>query len=377
MARAPQTDLPEPDRSEGTPHPRHAARLFGQAEAEAAFLAAWTSGRMHHAWLLAGPRGVGKATFAWRAARFLLTAEEPGGLFAPPPPLTLDAPQGHPALARIAALGEPRLHLVRRGPTDDGKALSQVITVGVVARLREFLHLTAADGGWRVVILDAADDLNPSAANAILKLLEEPPRRVVFLIVAHRPARLLATIRSRCRTLPFAPLAPQALADALAQAGLDSPDPQALAALAAGSAGAAARLVAGGGPAHYADLLAVLARGFDRSRALALADSVAGRGAEGRFDLVLALADSLLARLARHGATGSAGAEAAPGEAALLARLSPDARAAREWADLAAALTDRARRGRALNLDAATLCLDMLLRIGETAGRLTASQAAR
>lgn len=376
MARAPQPDLPEPDRAEGAPHPRLTPRLFGQAAAEAAFLDAWTSGRMHHAWLLAGPRGVGKATFAWRAARFLLTAEPPGGLFAPPPPATLDAPADHLVLRRMAALAEPRLHLVRRGPNQQGTALSQVITVGEIKELADFLHLTAADGGWRAVILDAADELNGHAANALLKMLEEPPRQVVFLIVAHRPARLLPTIRSRCRTLPFAPLAPPDLAAALAGAGVTVADASAMAELAAGSAGAAARLAAGGGEEIYAGLVSLFsARGLDRGRALALADSTSGKGAETRFDLLVSLADTFLGRLARRGTTGRPAPEAAPGEPALLARLSPDPGAGRLWAELAASLTDRARRGRALNLDAAALCLDMLLRIDETAGRIAARGA--
>ena len=108
-------DIPEPDRTEGAPHPRATAHLIGHAEAEAAFLAAYNHGRLHHGWLITGPRGVGKATLAWRLARFLLaTPENDGGMFAPPPPESLDIPASHPVARRMLALSEPRLFLLRR-----------------------------------------------------------------------------------------------------------------------------------------------------------------------------------------------------------------------------------------------------------------------
>jgi DNA polymerase-3 subunit delta' len=377
MRRDEPPDLPEPDRAEGAPHPRETRRLFGQQAAEAAFLGAFNADRLHHAWLLTGLRGVGKATFAWRAARFLLAAEPAGGLFGPAPADTLDIAPDHPVARRVAALAEPRLFLLRRGANDRGTALSQVIRLEELRPLRDFLHLSAADGGRRAVIIDAADELNSAAANALLKLLEEPPPLVTFLIVAHQPARLLPTIRSRCRTLPLAPLGAGDLAAALAQAGIAADDPAALALLAGGSAGEAVRLARGDGVALYREI-AELARSLpqmDRARALRLADSAAARGAEARFDLILHLTDRFLSRLARRGATGLATDEAAPDEAALFARLAPDAAAGRVWADLAQSLTERVRRGRAVNLDAPALLMDMLLKVDETAARLAARQA--
>jgi DNA polymerase-3 subunit delta' len=165
--------------------------------------------------------------------------------------------------------------------------------------------------------------------------------------------------------LPLAPLSARDMAAALAQAGDAQDNPQALAQLAGGSVGAAIRLGNLDGLALYArlvELLATLPR-MDRPRALALADTVAGRGAEARFDLMLDLIDLILSRLARHGATGRPLPDAAPGESALIARLSPGPQAARSWADLAQTLSLRARRGRAVNLDPAALVMDMLLRI--------------
>jgi DNA polymerase III subunit delta' len=212
--------------------------------------------------------------------------------------------------------------------------------------------------------------MNPSAANALLKLLEEPPSGVTLLLVSHQPSRLLPTIRSRCRTLPLSPLSPPDLGRALAQAGVDPGDAEALAELAAGSVGEAIRLAELDGlrlHAQVSGLLATLPR-LDRARALALAEAGAGRGNEARFDLILRLIELSLARLARHGATG--GTLPPPADAALLTRLAPDPAAGRAWADLAQSLTIRARRGRAVNLDPAALLMDILLRIDETAGLL-------
>lgn len=367
--------LPEPDRTEGAPHPRETRRIFGQDAAEAEFLDAFNTGRLHHGWLITGPRGVGKATLAWRIARFLLATPlvQDDGLFgAPPPPVTLDVDPEHPVSRRMLALSDPGLFLLRRGPTDKGDRLAAEIRVSEVRKLGNFFALSSADGGRRVVIVDAADDLNTQAANAILKMLEEPPARTVLLLISHQPSGLLPTIRSRCRTLRLAPLGPRDIALALDQAGIASEgDPAALAELSGGSVGAAVRLLNLGGLSLYAELIALMQSlpRLDRPRALRLAEAAATRGAEERLDLLFSLTDLMLVRLARAGATGHAPrAEAAPGEAEMLARLAPDARKGRDWADCAEAIGARARHGRAVNLDPASLVLDTVFRIQQTAG---------
>ena len=362
---------PEPDRAPGAPHPRHTPHLLGQDAAEAEFLRAYNSDRLHHAWLISGPRGVGKATLAWRIARFLLaTPKDDGGLFgAPPPPETLDVDPDLPVCHRIAALSEPGLFLLRRPWDAKAERLRQEITVEETRKLRGFFELTATDGGRRVVIVDTADELNPNAANALLKQLEEPPDNTVMLLISHQPSRLLPTILSRCRGLRCGTLTAEQVADALQQAGVDPGDQVAgLGELSSGSVGTALRLITMEGLDLYSELVAITANPRNKQQALKLADSATGKGNADRYALMLDLFDLLLARLARGGVAG-APAPAVTGEAELIARLSPDATSARGWANLQQELGARARHGRAVNLDPAALILDMVLKIHETAAR--------
>jgi len=352
-------DLPEPDAVEGAPHPRHAARVFGHEAAEAAFLDACNAGRLHHAWLLTGPRGIGKATLAWRMAAFLLAPRSPGAA-------TLDTDPASPLRRRMVALSEPRLKLLRRGPNEKGDQIETQITAEPVRALKRFFQLSAADGGHRVVILDPADEMNPTAANALLKELEEPPPATTFLVVCHQPNRLLPTIRSRCRTLRLAPLSPADLAAALEQAGIEPPaDAPALAELAGGSAGEAVRLLTLDGLALWDALGQLLAKspGMDRTAALRFSEGFAGRANEPRFDLVLTLIDQMLARLARAGIEGGRSNDP-------LARLAPSPAAGKHWAELQQELSARARHGKAVNLDPGSLILDTLLRIDGAAATL-------
>jgi DNA polymerase III subunit delta' len=367
-------DVPEPDRVEGAPHPRETTQLYGHRDAEQSFLDAFNGGRLHHAWLMTGPQGVGKATLAWRISRFLLATPDDTGMFAPPPPTSLDIPHDHPIARRMRQLAEGQLYLLRRGLNEKQDARMTVISVDEVRKMKSFFALSSADGGRRVAIIDCADDMNTSSSNALLKLLEEPPAGATFLVIAHQPHRLLPTIRSRCRELRLGPLSPQDLSDALTLAGgvVEPEQVQALAELGAGSVGEAFRLTNLDGLAIYTrivTLMATLPR-MDRTRALALADMGAGRVNAAQFDLILTLIDLFLARLARVGATGQTPPEAAKGESVLLAKLSPTPHHARAWADLAQTLGIRARRGKAVNLDPAALLLDTLLKIDTVASAL-------
>ena len=365
---------PEADRSEGAPHPRETLQLFGHQAAEAEFLSAFNTGRLHHGWMITGPRGLGKATLAWRMARFLLATAEgaEAGLFgAAPAPQSLEIDRDDPVARRIQALSEPRLFLLRRPFDDKAARLRQEITVEEVRRMKSFFTLSAADGGRRVAIIDSVDEMNVSAANALLKLLEEPPEAVTLILISHQPFRLLPTIRSRCRELRLSPLGPEDLAAALEQAGgaVEPDAAQALAELATGSVGEAFRLTNNAGLESYQQLIRLLDTlpRLDRARALQLAEQGAGKGAEPRFELILTQIDLFLARTARAGVTRIAPPEAARGETELIARLAPSVGAGRIWAELAQTLGLRARRGKAVNLDPAALLMDIFLKVDETA----------
>lgn len=237
-----------------------------------------------------------------------------------------------------------------------------------IRKLLSFFHLSSAEGGRRVAIIDAADDMNVQAANALLKVLEEPPADAVILIIAHQPAGLLPTIRSRCRTLRLQSLNPGQMGNILADMGIDE-DAEALSALSDGSVGEALRLAGQDGLDRYqalVDLFASLPR-MDRLAAAKFADGAAGRAtATGDpFDLTITVIDRFLTRLARAGLMGAPLPQAARGEGALMARLSPDDMAARAWADAQARLSARARAGRAVNLDPAALVMDMVLELAQ------------
>ncbi len=368
-------EAPQPDRLSGALHPRDTSRLIGQGAAEAAFLDAFNAGKLHHAWLLTGPRGVGKATLAWRIARFLLATPESdsGGMFDSPASASLDIPPDHPVARRIASGGEGALRSVTRTADDKTKRLRKQIVVDDIRALNGFFHMSAADGGRRVVIIDDADEMNPNAANALLKMLEEPPARAILLLISHQPSGLLPTIRSRCRMLRLGTLDAAEMAQALAASGVTvQGNPAALAELSGGSVGGALRLSLLGGLEIYAELIALIATlpRMDRARAIKLAEAAAGRGAETRLDLLFTLVDLALSRLARTGATGAPPSiEAAPHEAETLARLSPTAHQGRLWAEAAQEISARTRHGIAVNLDPAALVLDTLLKMGQCAPR--------
>lgn len=364
--------VPEADCAEGAPHPRLTPQLFGHEEAEAEVLASLTGGRRHHAWLLTGPRGIGKATLAWRMARFLLSgADAPAeaGLFGEtPPPASLDMSPEHPVARRVAALSEPGCALIRRAWDPDRKRLKAQITVDEVRKLNAFFGLSATDGGNRVVIVDSADEMNVSAANALLKVLEEPPKQATLLLISHQPARLLPTIRSRCRVLRLAPLGPEPLGQALAQIGVEVEDSTALGELASGSAGDALRLIAQDGIGLYAKLVSLMsaAPNMDRQAARALAEAVTARGAEERLQVMLRLLDLALVRLSRTAAGHAPPNPGAPGETDAWAKLALAA-PARDWAELQQTLSARLGHGLAVNVDAQSLLMDAFLQINETA----------
>ena len=285
------------------PHPREVFDLQGQEAAEAAFEDARARGRLHHAWLLTGPEGVGKATFAYRAARRLL------GAMADPDQGLLASDPAHPVSRQVAARSHPDLLVLEREGAD-GKP-RKVIPVDDARRLAEFFSKSPASAPHRVAIVDAADDLNVNAANAILKTLEEPPPRGVLLMVSHSPGRLLPTIRSRCRRLAFRALGVEDTAAFVrARAALGVEESLRLATMAEGAPGRALQLAAAEAIAMddaARDLLADLPQ-LDEAKALSLADSFRGGEGPARFALLFdRLAERVHALAVRRAAEGAGG----------------------------------------------------------------------
>jgi DNA polymerase III subunit delta' len=237
MRRAATEDKSDP------PLPRETTVLFGHSNAEREFLAVYRSGRVPHAWLITGEPGIGKATLAYRIGRFVLSYPEPS--HAPSDSLALDA--AHRTVRRVAVNAHPDLLVLERTPGDSGK-MRTVITVDQVRRLMTFFGSTAGEGGWRICIVDSADELKyPEGCNALLKMLEEPPLRSLFLVVSHAPGRLLPTIRSRCRRLALRPLG-QADVVRAASVALGADDPAVVAAAAAARGSVAQTITLAGGP---------------------------------------------------------------------------------------------------------------------------------
>jgi DNA polymerase-3 subunit delta' len=230
------------------PHPRATFVLHGHAQAEQKLLADYKSGRIAHAWLIGGPPGIGKATLAYRMARFALAHPDPAAPAVQRATSLAIAPDS-PAARRIASRAHPDLLVLERTEGDNG-ALRSVITVDQVRRTVGFFGSTAGEGGWRVCIVDAADELKyPEGPNALLKVLEEPPPRALFLVVSHAPGRLLPTIRSRCRRLMLRPLDEADAVQAAVAALGDGADEAALRQVAPAADGSVARAIAlAGGP---------------------------------------------------------------------------------------------------------------------------------
>lgn len=345
------------------PTPRENPDLIGQEPAEGALLSAWRSERLAHAWLIGGPRGVGKATLAFRFARFLLAsgAANPGERLASAGDSLAMTPD-HPIFRRVAAGGHSDLLTVERRPVEgeggargEGRKLRSEIVAADVRAVGDFLHLTPAEGRWRVVIVDAAEDLNAHAANALLKVLEEPPPQAVLLLVSHAPGRLLATIRSRCRRLILPTLAPEALAALIARLCPEATpeERERLGELAEGSIGRAAELWAGGGVAldlAIAQLLDRLPR-LDLTAVHALADQVARKTEDGAFRLAMAL----IADWTRAAARAASVDQPAPGN--------PGRSGLDRWLGLWEKIARLGARAESANLDRKQVLVDAFLAI--------------
>jgi len=327
---------------DGAISPAENMRLFGHQEAEHFLAQSYRSGKGHHAILIEGPEGIGKASLAFRFANHVLSHPDPAQA-----PAELGDPDPNSIVSRQIASGASHnlLHLTRPVDEKTGKVKS-AITVDEVRRAGKFFSQTSGTGNWRIVIVDPADDLNRNAANAILKILEEPPKRSLFLVLTHAPGKLLPTIRSRCLPLQLKPLAPDAMRKAMNNLGFDlsGPDAEKVLTAANGSVSEALKLINYGGLDIMPTFEAILA-GQDpgiRKDMHKLADVLAGKDSETIFVFFLALVTGHMMGEARRAAH------------------SGDLDRADRYARLSSSVTERITVAQAYNLDRKQTVLSIL-----------------
>ena len=301
----------EADKVDGAPHPRHATMLVAHRAQERDLLAAFKADRLPHAIILGGPEGIGKATLAWRFARFLVANPDPA---AAAEATDLAVAPSSRAAAAVGALSHPDVIVLRREINEKTRRFYSEIRADDVRRAIGLFQRAAGAGGYRICIIDSAEDLNRSSANALLKLIEEPPPRSLFLMIAHRPGLLLPTIRSRAQVLRFAPLHPPEIVEVVASLGapwvdLPATGVSAAAERAGGSAKTALRLLGQRGVElhrHVAHILDQLPR-VDWREVHKLADQTSGRDGEVALEGLLATAYDWIGSKVRHAAGPASG----------------------------------------------------------------------
>jgi DNA polymerase-3 subunit delta' len=283
------------------PPPRANPFLLGQEAAEAELMTVFSSGRLPHAWLIGGQGGVGKATLAFRFARFLFAKTRPAGG-------SLHVDESLPVFRRVAASGHADLLTIERQFDEERGRHKKEIAVDDVRRIAPFLRLTAAEGGWRIVIVDGAEDMNRAGQNAVLKILEEPPRQALILLLTERPSSLLPTIRSRCRPLMLPPLPDAVVSDLIMRYRPDiAPGTRdQLASVAAGSIGRALEIARHDGVSLLSQFLAIAgADPVDWPAGHALGDRLSPPAADESYQSFSRLLMDWLSRVIREGGRGA------------------------------------------------------------------------
>lgn len=291
-------EYPEADRADDCPHPRHVFDLMGHELAEQRLADSLSHNRLHHAWLLTGPKGVGKATLAYRFIRRILGGQ-------PNTEGRLDIPEDDTAARRISSLGHGDFLLLRRPYDQKTKKLKSEIVVSELKKIHEFYSTKASENGYRVCLIDSADDMNRSAANAVLKILEEPPDKAVIILLSSEPGKLLPTIRSRCLNIKLRPVEPNGIATWLGRQGVTEQTAQLAAQLSRGAPGRAFALAQAD-----KDVLKPLASWLStlpRSGAMSaheLAQTLSGKTRENARALFWDALTDIIALQARYAATG-------------------------------------------------------------------------
>lgn len=342
------------DAVDGWPLPEAQTEWLGAPDAERRLAAAYAGKRMHHAWIFGGAKGIGKATLAFRFARWILANPDPAGAVAE----TLALPEDHRVARQVAAGAHPNLLVLRRPWDETGKRFRTELTVGEVRRIQRFFGSTAGEAGWRICIIDSADDLNASAENALLKMLEEPPERGLFLLVANRPGQLLPTTRSRCGRLNLKPLDTAAVRKALLarQPTLAEEEAEIAARLSGGSlrrAIAALETDSVGVYRSFGEITATLPE-IDYGKVHDFADSVAVRGRDADFDGFVHIVEDWLDRRIRGVEEPSAALPPAVAGASLAS-----------WAGVWENLRESSLQAEALNLDRRQVVLQVFMALAD------------
>jgi|TARA_B100000161_G_scaffold255968_1_gene218604 DNA polymerase-3 subunit delta' len=367
------------DQIDGYPHPKLTETLYGHEYQEKEFIDCYNSNKLHHGWLITGPEGIGKATLAWRIAKYVLTQPiekiETNSFFdelSEPNIPKLDEQSKNSIEARILAESEPRLAVIRKSFDEKRKTFRASIGVDEIRRLSAFFSLSVSDGGSRVAIIDCADYLNVNAANALLKTLEEPPKNTVFLLISHNPEGLLPTVKSRCRELRLNELSKQNLFRALKQINVVIPenDKEIYSLLGGGSVGKCIRLLKYDGADIYRRILSFLNQlpnlnGFELEKFVATFSGTKNRG---RLELLIELLNLSVARASKAGVLGpNLTDQVVKDEIGIFQKLCPNPNVAKKWAELAQTQSKNLNHGLSVNLDPGSMILDTFFRIEDCA----------
>lgn len=349
MSKASPEIIPDID---GDFPPRLCLQVQGQEAIEQLFLQNLGQNKLHHAWLLTGPRGIGKASMAYKIAKFMLHHQNP--ITAAQTATSLDVPAGSQAVHLVNAMAHPDFMVLSR-PYDLKKdSFKNDIPVAATRRIGNFMSLTSGLASWRICIIDSIDEMTISAANAVLKILEEPPASTLFLLVSHNPGRLLDTIRSRCQTAPLDILSPETVQQLLSnmQPDLEANEAAAIAFLAEGSIGYALEIASLNGLAVYREMVDMLVAmpQPDGVKLHALAERMNSRSADGIFSLFTQFLSAWLHRMVRGSAKGLNCPVLFQEEGESMARLMGDS-SLEQWVEVWEKVSILTRETELLNLD--------------------------
>lgn len=362
------------DKISGAPHPMLANEIIGHSSQKLSFLSSFASNRLPQCWLLAGDMGIGKASFAWLIAKFLLTTKyQPADLKIDLTETNINSilePQSGSTLNRIISGSEQRVYIVRRGYNEKRKAFFKNISIEDVRKLQSYCSLSIADGGKRIIIIDTADDLNKSSSNALLKLLEEPPKNTIFLLISHQPNLLLPTIKSRCQKLSFSNLDQTDLGAVLTAIGckIEPSDEVSLSVLSKGSAGAACRLINSNCINLYRDILNIASSlpNLNTNKILQLSQNYFAKAKPSEFEIFIEMMQHFFSRLCKTGVMQKPVLPSVTdNEAKIMKSLCPNLRSARLWSEAANISIAKLNKGYLLNIDIESLILDTFIYLEE------------